>query len=98
MYNKLVAELVMGRVGYGPSLYGPSWLWAEFVIGRVCYGPRCQVTYSSMQNFMTKYLLLGLILTNISTMVADPEGIQGVHSNSPLELNYFIFMENFRKK
>ena len=34
MYNKLVAELVMGRVGYGPSLYGPSWLWAEFVMGR----------------------------------------------------------------
>ena len=24
----------MGRVGYGPSLYGPSWLWAEFVMGR----------------------------------------------------------------
>ena len=43
MYNKLVAELVMGRVGYGPSLYGPSWLWAEFVMGRVCYGPRCPV-------------------------------------------------------
>ena len=34
MYNKLVAELVMGRVSYGPSLYGPSWLWAEFVMGR----------------------------------------------------------------
>ena len=44
MYNKLVAELVMGRVGYGPSLYGPSWLWAEFVMGRVCYWPRCPVT------------------------------------------------------
>ena len=44
MYNKLVAELVMGRVGYGPSLYGPSWLWAEFVMGRVYYGPRCPVT------------------------------------------------------
>ena len=44
MYNKLVAELVTGRVGYGPSLYGPSWLWAEFVMGRVCYGPRCPVT------------------------------------------------------
>ena len=29
MYNKLVAELVMGRVGYGPSLS-----WAEFVMGR----------------------------------------------------------------
>ena len=34
MYNKLVAELVMGRVcmgrvGYGPSLSRPSWLWAE---------------------------------------------------------------------
>ena len=45
MYNKLVAELVMGRVGYGPSLHGPSWLWAEFVMGRVCYGPRCPVTH-----------------------------------------------------
>ena len=29
MYNKLVAELVMDRVGYGPSLS-----WAEFVMGR----------------------------------------------------------------
>ena len=45
MYNKYVAELVMGRAGYGPSLYGPSWLWAEFVMGRVCYGPRCPVTH-----------------------------------------------------
>ena len=34
MYNKLVTDFVMGRVGYGPSLYGPSWLWAEFVMGR----------------------------------------------------------------
>ena len=34
----------MGRFCYGPSLYGPSWLWAEFVMGRVCYGPRCPVT------------------------------------------------------
>ena len=48
MYNKLVAELVMGRVVYGPSLYGPSWLWAEFVMGRVCHGPRCPVTKKSM--------------------------------------------------
>ena len=23
----------MGRVGYGPSLFGLSWLWAEFVLG-----------------------------------------------------------------
>ena len=29
--------------------------------------------------------------------VADPEGVQGVRSNPPLELNYFIFMGNFRK-
>ena len=29
MYNKLVAELVMGRVGYGRSLS-----WAEFVMGQ----------------------------------------------------------------
>ena len=28
-FYKLVAELVMGRVGYGPSLS-----WAEFVMGR----------------------------------------------------------------
>ena len=47
MYDKIVAELVMGRVGYGPSLYGPSWLWAEFDMGRVCYGPRCPVTVAS---------------------------------------------------
>ena len=44
MYNKLVADLVMGRIGNGPSLYGPSWLWAEFVMGRVCFWPRCPVT------------------------------------------------------
>ena len=30
--------------------------------------------------------------------VADPEGVQGVRSNPSLELNYFIFMGNFRKK
>ena len=29
--------------------------------------------------------------------LADPEGVQGVCSNPPLELNYFIFMGNFRK-
>ena len=29
--------------------------------------------------------------------VADPEGVQGVRSNPPPELNYFIFMGNFRK-
>ena len=34
----------MGRDCHGPSLYGPSLLWAEFVMGRVCYGPRCPVT------------------------------------------------------
>ena len=49
MYNELVTELVMGRVGYGPSLYGPSSLWAEFVMGRVRYGPRCPVTTFSIQ-------------------------------------------------
>ena len=26
-----------------------------------------------------------------------PQGVQGVRSNPPLELNYFIFMGNFRK-
>ena len=50
MHNKVVADLVMGRVGYGPSLYGPSWLWAEFVMGRVCYGPRCPVTIMTSIN------------------------------------------------
>ena len=34
----------MGRVCHGPSLYGPSLLWAEFAMGRVCYGPSCPVT------------------------------------------------------
>ena len=29
MYNKLVAELVMGRVCMGRVCYGPSLLWAE---------------------------------------------------------------------
>ena len=43
-YYILVAELAEGRVCYGPSLYGPSLLWAEFVMGPVCYGPRCPVT------------------------------------------------------
>ena len=41
----------MGRVGYGPSLYGPSWLWAEFVMGRVCYGSRCPVTLTYTVKF-----------------------------------------------
>ena len=31
----------MGRVCHGPSLYGPSLLWAEFVMGRVCMGRVC---------------------------------------------------------
>ena len=56
MYN----ELVMGRVGYGPSLYGPSWLWAEFVMGRVCYGPRCPVTLSFSQ-----YVIILLTFTHV---------------------------------
>ena len=34
----------MGRVCYGPSLYGMTWEWAEFAMGRVCYGLRCPVT------------------------------------------------------
>ena len=34
----------MGRVCHGPSLYGPSLLWADFVMGRVCYGPSRPVT------------------------------------------------------
>ena len=55
MYNKLVAELVMGRVGYGPSLYGPSWLWAEFVMGRVCYGPRCPGTLLTIMLISSLY-------------------------------------------
>ena len=46
-YYILVAELAMARVCYGPSLYGPSLLWAEFVMGRVCYGPRCPVTWTT---------------------------------------------------
>ena len=25
--------------GFGPNLYGPTWLYAEFAICRVCYGP-----------------------------------------------------------
>ena len=29
---------------HGPSLCGPSVLWAECAMGRVCYGPRCPVT------------------------------------------------------
>ena len=45
----------MGRVCHGPSLYGPSLLWAEFVIGRVCYGPSCPVTgQKSSQNTISE--------------------------------------------
>ena len=51
MYNKLVAELVMGRVGYGPSLYRPSWLWAEFVIGRVM-GRDVQLPYKIFHRYV----------------------------------------------
>ena len=29
--------------------------------------------------------------------VADFEGVQGVHSNPPLDKNYFIFMWNFKR-
>ena len=43
------AELDMGRVCHGPSLYGPSLLWAEFVMGRVCYWPSCPVTHANIQ-------------------------------------------------
>ena len=32
-----------------------------------------------------------------STTVADLEGVRGVHSNPPLEPNYFIFMGKFKK-
>ena len=34
MYNKLVAELVMGRICMGRVGYWPSLSWAEFVMGR----------------------------------------------------------------
>ena len=43
----------MGRVCHGPSLYGPSLLWAEFVMGRVCYGPSCPVT---VQNCVARFV------------------------------------------
>ena len=45
----------MGRVCHGPSLYGPSLLWAEFVMGRVCYGPSCPVTLCSTVVQMDKF-------------------------------------------
>ena len=56
MYNKLMAELVMCRVGYGPSLYVPSWLWTEFVwaelvMGRVCHGP--SLLWAEMSSYRT---------------------------------------------
>ena len=38
-----------------------------------------------------------LLCKKINIAVADPEGVQGVRSNPSLELNYFIFMGNFRK-
>ena len=56
------AKLGMGRVGYGPSLYGPSWLWAEFVMGRVCYGPRCPVTLEGSKTFRSS--LFSIIFTS----------------------------------
>ena len=45
----------MGRVCHGPSLYGPSLLWAEFVMGRVCYGPSCPVTLQRMVKTSVKF-------------------------------------------
>ena len=41
---------------------------------------------------------LGKMCFGIANAVADPEGVQGVRSNPPLELNNFIFMGNFREK
>ena len=43
----------MGRVCDGPSLYGPSLLWAEFVMGRVCYGLSCPVTVKTSSPWAT---------------------------------------------
>ena len=40
---------------------------------------------------------LGLLLDLNICAVEDPEGVQGVRSNPPLELDYFIFVGNFRK-
>ena len=48
----------MGRVCHGPSLYGPSLLWAEFVMGRVCYGPSCPVTLSSGRKILQAFFTI----------------------------------------
>ena len=45
----------MGRVCHGPSLCGPSLLWAEFVMGRVCYGPSCPVTLQCGASCLLKW-------------------------------------------
>ena len=40
MINTTMARrsaVCMGRVCYGPSLSGPTLLWAEIAMGRVCY-------------------------------------------------------------
>ena len=50
----------MGRVCHGPSLYGPSLLWAEFVMGRVCYGPSCPVT-----NYSIRYIRIFVVKSNL---------------------------------
>ena len=47
----------MGRVCHGPSLYGPSLLWAEFVMGRVCYGTSCPGKFQQT-NIELQYIML----------------------------------------
>ena len=77
MYNKLVAELVMGRICMGRVGYGPSLSWAEFVMGRDVqlpnYSPRAvtgltrdaNLDTQSISSFKMALFYSGLPLSNL---------------------------------
>ena len=65
----------MGRVCFGPSLYGPSLLWAECVMGRVCYGPSCPVTI-----YVTKFLSTALAKNHAKPANGDTSPIKKINN------------------
>ena len=74
---------------------------------RSSLGSQCCVLEQDWIGVNTFFMILIRVNKGLSThlgigiggeAVADPEGFQGVRSHPPHELNYFIFMGNFRKK
>ena len=57
MYNKLVAELLMGRVCMGRVGYGPSLSWAEFVMGRDVQLPTYMILLQPSYKLQVSYVL-----------------------------------------